>query len=332
MFGILKQCPLLYYSIVFLLLIVLQTILIYYHIPGKDHKHPKIIHKNHCVNKTISRNLKIKITNKCIFKGNQKYAFVFYITNSMKSYECYIYVLLHQLQVKYPQPCNVDYVILYETGYKFQKQISKFKNIKLKEVKKKELHQSSSEEYYNNCYIKLEAFSLYTSYTRIVFLDADGLLTKDPYPLFNTELFPHQVGASYCNWYFPEKWLTSSIFVSDLNRNLYHKIQLMYTTNLKTLYPHRKKILDMEIFNWILQNGNKTKIIPDLINLDSHYIDKDYVKRFYNASHVPYYVHFSHIKPHLNRRMSACYDERTIAKPEFYKIHKEFWTHYYIYC
>lgn len=328
-----RKCAIIYYSIIFFSLLSVQVLLLYFQFSKHTKKNTRHIMQplQRCVDRKASQKMKRKVPDTCINKAGQKRnAFVFYITKSVPGYECYLYVLLHQLQAVYPRECNVDFVILHEAGYQFKNAIKEFKNIKLRAVKS--LHYSKADWYYTNCYIKLEAFSLYHTYDRIVFFDVDGLLMKNPYPLFKLDLSPFEVGASYCNWFYPEKWLTSSIFVADLSVKLYKKISKVYSMDLNTLYPNRKRILDMEIFNWIFQEGKKLKTYSDLINMDSHYIDPDYNK-FYNSSKVPYYVHFSHIKPHYNKRSSACIDRTKVkAKPEFYQIHRDFWIYYYMYC
>ena len=90
----------------------------------------------------------------------------------------------------------------------------------------------------------------------------------------------------------------------------------------------------MEMFNWLFNRDNRTNVLKDLVYMDSHYIDEDYINRFYSVSKIPYYVHFSHLKPHLSRRISACLDESRIknATPEFFKVHRTFWNYYYRYC
>ena len=320
-------------ALLFISFIIIQTSLIYFVLirqikPKQDNKVT-----NTCVNKTLVKGMFTPNTSvHCTQTLKVKGAFVFYITNSMPAYECYIYVLLHQLQFVYPCYSNVDYVILYESGYKFQKAINKFNNIKLREVQSRNLNHSTQDWYYAKCYLKLEVFSLYTDYERIVFVDADGIFMKDPSPLFHIVLFPRPIGAAYSYWFYPEKWLTSSIFIADLDVDIYTEILGIYKKDLRSLFVGRK-ILDMEIFNWLFKE-NRTEIIEDLVYIDSHYIDEEYIKRFYEPSQIPHYVHFSHLKPHLNHRVSSCLDESRLpeAKPEFFKVHRTFWEYYYLYC
>ena len=332
-FRFYKRYSLCFYTIVTIWTIfMIQAWMVYYFISNAPKK-TKFDFPNYCVNKSIARSMKSKVGDKCDHVG-EKNAFVFYITTSMVNYECYIYILLHQLQVTYTRYCDVDYVILYEDGYQFQPgKLQQFVNIHLRKVKPKEMVSASHDKYYEKCYIKLEAFGLYKSYERIIFLDADGIFLRNPYELFLLNLHPYKVGASICNWFLPKKWLSSSIFVAELSEELYQKIKTIYKTDLKKLYPLKKTVLDMEIFNFIFKEGNDTKILQDLMTLDSHFIDEDYINRFYDLSPRPYYVHFSHFKPHLNRRLSSCLDEQRMkAKPEFFEVYREFWKYYYMYC
>lgn len=243
-------------------------------------------------------------------------------------------MLLHQLQFVYPCYDNVDYVILYETGYKFQNTLNRFHRVKLKQVNMRPLRHSSKERYYTSCYLKLEVFSLYEDYEKVVFVDADGLFTKDPSPLFHTQLSPETpVAAAHAYWFYPEKWLTSSIFVARLSLPMYAELVALFRSDLRLLYKGRS-VKDMEMFNWLFNRDNRTNVLKDLVYMDSHYIDEDYINRFYSVSKIPYYVHFSHLKPHLSRRISACLDESRIknATPEFFKVHRTFWNYYYRYC
>lgn len=316
-------------------LVIVQTVLIFYHLaPSGKTRHQKKEIKSSCVNKTISRWRKSPVPERCLpNKTGRRLAYVFYLTNSKPEYECYLYVMLHQLQVVYPRICNVEFVVMHEKDYKFKPVIKHFKHIKFYTIKKRTIKYQIFDSYYYDCYLKLEVFTLHTFYDRVIFLDVDGVLFKNPNTLFNADLKPYGIGASFCNWFFPEKWLTSSIFVVDLTQELSDRVGRVLQSDLKSLIKHRKRILDMEIFNYLFEQGDKVKIMNDLFNMDSHYIDPEHIERFYNKSNVPYLVHFSHVKPHLARRYSSCLDEtREKAKPEFFIAHKEFWTYYYIYC
>lgn len=323
------------YLLFFIAMVLLQTVLIYHHLASTTQtKNKKKEVKSSCVNKTISRWQKAPVPKGCIPNDTgRKLAFVFYLTNSKADYECYLYVILHQLQVVYPRICDVDFVVMHEKGYKFKGVIKHFENIKLYTVQKRKIKYQIFDSYYYDCYLKLEVFSLYNHYDRIIFLDVDGVLFKDPNTLFKRDLSPHGIGASYCNWFFPEKWLTSSIFVVDLTEELNRKVDRVLQSDLKSLIKNRKRILDMEIFNYLFERGERAIIMDDLFNMDSHYVDPEHIEQFYNQTNVPYLVHFSHVKPHLSRRYSSCLDEtREKAKPEFFRVHRDFWTYYYIYC
>lgn len=326
------------YSSCFLFLATLQCIIIVQLLKDGNQRIATARHtKSKCINKTLIRLNIGEIKDDCTTKHEpyERFAYVFYITKNMKKYECYLYVLLHQLQVKFSRPCYVDYVIIHEEGYVFKNHLHQFKNIRLLGFENfGVLDNLQSNGYYSKSYVKLKAFSLYNDYDKILFLDIDAVLLKDPYSLFKVDLGPHQVGASYCNWYFPKKWLTSSIFVARLTSSLNEKLnKIVKRKDLKKILKNHNEILDMEIFNILLEFGNKTKILKHLINLDSHYIDPIYIARFYDKSRLPYYVHFSHMKPHLNERFSTCLEDKKIkAKPEFFYIYRLFWQYYYMYC
>lgn len=329
----LSRCSRLLCLLVFFLIIELCLIHILVNELKADSTENTIKNKQ-CVNRTLVR-LKARITpssNSCKNMLSIRGAYVFYITNSMPEYECYLYVLLHQLQNIYPCYSNVHYVILYETGYKFSETIKQFNNIVLKNVSMPNLKHATKNWYYAKCYLKLEVFSLWTEYDRIVYVDADGIFTKDPSPLFKIDLLPKPIGAAYCYWFFPEKWLTSSFFIADLSKSLHDSVLDVYTKDLNSLIKGRK-VLDMEIFNWLFKE-NQTTVITHLMYMDSHYIDENYIQKYYNHSITPYYIHFSHLKPHLDRRISSCLDRNPpgVAKPEFFNIHRSFWGYYYLYC
>lgn len=332
-----RFCSRFIYVYFFIFLIILQGILIYLQTTSIPKKALKTSSSS-CVNKTKIASEKHRVkTRDCVQKSTAKrkrFAYVFYITRSKPEYECYLYVNLHILQSVYPRVCDVDYVILYEDGYKFKGVLQQhFKRVKLFPVKKRKIKVKAYDEYYTECFLKLEVFRLYEFYDRVIFTDVDGVIFKNPYPLFTEDLSPHQVGASYCNWFFPKKWLTSSIFVADLTETLHHKFEIALSRNLNNLYRNKVSVLDMEVFNWVFREGKDVKIYKDLFNMDSHYIDKDHIENFYNASEVPYFVHFSHVKPHLFRRYSSCLDgSKEEAKPEFFKVHRMFWKYYYLYC
>lgn len=338
--GMLRRCCSRFiYVYFFLFLVFLQGILIYLQSSGIPKK-PLRTHSSRCVNKTHVLSKRKQPQSKeqdCIRKhesGRKRFAYVFYITRSKPEYECYLYVNLHILQTVYPRVCDVDYVVLYEEGYKFQEVLKQqFKRIKMFPVKRRRLKVKAYDKYFAECFLKLEVFRLYEFYDRVLFTDVDGVFFKNPYPLFTKSLKPHQVGASYCNWFFPKKWLTSSIFVADLTKELHEKITTALSKNLNDLYRNKVSVLDMEVFNWVFGEGRDVKIINDLFNMDSHYIDKEHISSFYNKSMVPYFVHFSHVKPHLARRYSSCLDEsKDEAKAEFFKVHRMFWQYYYLYC
>ena len=198
--------------------------------------------RSSCVNRTVVRRSSSTTnqTMNCKQSLPVKGAYVFYLTNSMPAYECYIYVLLHQLQFVYPCYDNVDYVILYESGYKFQNTLNRFHRVKLKEVSMRPLRHSTKERYYASCYLKLEVFSLYEEYEKVVFVDADGLFTKDPSPLFHTQLSSETpIAAAHAYWFYPEKWLTSSIFVARLSLPMYAELVALFRSDLRLLYKGR---------------------------------------------------------------------------------------------
>ena len=332
-----KCCARFIYVYFFIFLVFLQGILIYLQTASIPKKVLKTLTSS-CVNKTQVSSKKHQVkTRGCVRKGpagRKRFAYVFYVTRSKPEYECYLYVNLHILQSVYPPVCDVDYVVLYEEGYKFKGVLKQhFRRVKLFPVKKRKMRVKAFDEYYTDCFLKLEVFRLYEFYDRVIFTDVDGVIFKDPYPLFTDNLSPHQVGASYCNWFFPKKWLTSSIFVADLTKSLHDKFTAALSRNLNNMYRNKASVLDMEVFNWVLREGKDAKIYNNLFNMDSHYIDKEHIDKFYNASAVPYFVHFSHVKPHLFRRYSSCLDEsKEEAKPEFFKVHRMFWEYYYLYC
>ena len=316
-------------------IVIIQTTLLYFLLlPELQTKKHFVKKSNPCVNRTLVRaqwtsnisNIQCKNTLK--IRG----AYVFYITPTLPEYECYIKALLHQLQYVYICYDNVHYVILHQPGHALTTEIYKFNNVQLKEVEMPVLIHATSDRYYSQCYLKLELFSLYKEYDRVIFVDADGIFMKDPSPLFHIDLQSRPIGGAYSYWFYPTMWLTSSIFIADLSVDLYKEILEVYKKDLQELFVGRR-VLDMEIFNWLFKK-NRTKIINDLIYIDSHYIDPSYIKRFYNSSRTPYFVHFSHLKPHLSQRISACLDKTRLkeAKPEFFRVHRSFWEYYYIYC
>jgi len=332
-----RYCSRLCYLFFFVVLIALQGLMIYLQSNSirQTKKHIPFV-LGDCVNKTNARSKQQRVTSNCVeneISRNKNMAFVFYITKSKPEYECYLYVNLHILQVVYPRLCEVDFVILHEQGYKFRDELKLFRRVRLFPVKQRRLKMSNFDKYYADCFLKLESFRLYTHYDRIVFTDVDGIFFTNPYSLLTQDLAPYQVGASYCNWFFPKKWLTSSIFIAELSEQLYEKFAHALSKNLKDLYRNKQSVLDMEVFNWVLGEGKHVKIYNNLFNMDSHYIDKEHIENFYNESNVPFFIHFSHVKPHLYRRYSSCLDERREqAKPEFFRAHREFWMYYYMYC
>ena len=335
MVSLRRCCRKFLYMYFFIFLVFLQGILIYFQIFSTP-KISKTPIKSTCITKDEVRTQRKETPKKCkphAAAQRKNLAFVFYITRSKPEYECYMYVNLHILQVKYQRLCEVDFVVLHEKGYRFKKTLQQFKRIQLFPVSKRPLKLRNQDDYFLDCFMKLEVFRLYKQYDRVVFTDVDGVFFKNPYPLLTDNLNPHQVGASFCNWYFPKKWLTSSIFVADLSKSLNDKFTFVLSKDLNDLYRNKESILDMEIFNWVLREGKDVKIYNNLFNMDSHYIDTDY-SHFYNQSNVPYFVHFSHVKPHLYRRYSSCLDENREkdAKPEFFQVHRMFWQYYYQYC
>ena len=62
----------------------------------------------------------------------------------------------------------------------------------------------AKEKYYANCYRKLQVFSLYTEYDRVVFFDSDGMVLKSLSFLFEMDFQKyvncacHRNSKSYC--------------------------------------------------------------------------------------------------------------------------------------
>ena len=255
-----RNCSRLCYIFFFVVLIALQGLMIYLQSNSISHTKKRLpLVLGDCVNKTNARSKQQRVASECIpneLSRNKNMAFVFYITKSKPEYECYLYANLHILQVVYPRLCEVDFVILHEKGYKFRDELKLFRRVKLFPVKQRQLKINNFDKYYDaDCFLKLEAFRLHAHYERIVFTDVDGVFFRNPYQLLFHDLAPHQVGASYCNWFFPKKWLTSSIFIADLSEQLYEKFAHALSKNLKDLYRNKQSVLDMEVFNWVLGEG-----------------------------------------------------------------------------
>ena len=118
-----------------------------------------------------------KILSRNLFAMNNSFAYVFYVAD--KYYLCYALVNADRLMSTLHLNRSIDVVLLIIEGVEIDLFcIQKCFDSRLKVIRVEKAPTLAENRYYEQCYVRFEAFRL-LNYSRIVILDADGIVLKN---------------------------------------------------------------------------------------------------------------------------------------------------------